>query len=420
MTDELTGLADRDELDSAWDRLEDPACLLVDLDKMKEVNDTYGHDVGDAMLCCVAERMSGAVREDDVVARIGGDEFVVLVGDPESAESIAHRLRDVIGEPMDAAGTRLVTHGSIGVATPTPGDDLDSIMKRADQAMYRAKEQSGGAMACFDQSMRDRLEREQTLKADLEEAFTNSQFRMDLRPVMDLVPTGKPRFSGVQARVVWNHPDFGILQPDEYRPIIRECGRATRLDRAILRRLGSAIGSVQAAVEERSSGDSIWGSMRCFRSSVSHADISGDVESILGEMNLDPDRLVLTFQESEKLVGNDQVHETLSRLRSMGIHVGLHNFGTGFSSLVTLSDWPINHLVLDRTIIESNDRNLVRSVVDLAGHLNMNLIVQGVSDPQDVNWLTSMRAGYAVGARFQEYQPFNLFMKTLRTTDLSR
>ena len=352
--DPLTGLANRAFLDAhlpqslaaaARDGGE-VALLLLDVDRFKVVNDTLGHGVGDALLRVVAERLRASVRGGDVVARFGGDEFVIACDVADSAMAVAalaERVIETLAQPIVVDGHELFVSASVGIVIADAREtDADSLLRDADVAMYRAKESGGGRYEIFDAELRARVLRRLTVEHELRGAVADGQLELHLQPLIGLAD-GDLR--GFEALVRWRHPERGLVPPAGVHPRRRgdqpdPAGRAL----GARRRPAGGWRELQALTSERI-GISVNLSPRQLTS-----DLPGEVESALRAAGVRADDLTLEITES-LLVEDGGALGVLEQLRALGAKVALDDFGTGWSSLAALRRYPVDILKLDRSLI---------------------------------------------------------------------
>ncbi len=385
--DPLTGLANRMLLRDRLDQLlradrrgeRGLALLLLDLDHFKEINDTLGHDAGDQVLRIVARRLTHSTREDDTVARLGVDEFVVLlpgVRDPDAATDIGRQLLAAAAEPMKVHGVRLQIQGSIGVAlAPLHGEDTTSLLKRADVAMYRAKRSTSGCRVYRPEEDEHRPERLEYLTA-LRRAVDEEQLFLHYQPKVDLV-TGQ--FAGVEALVRWRHPRLGIVAPNRFIPLSEQTGLIRPLTYRVL-----AMALTQA--------HAWWGrigllpvSVNLSAQSLHDPDLLGRIDDELQRTGVPPSWLRLEVTESAVMGNPVAAVDVITRLRQRGIQMALDDFGTGHSSLASLRTLPVQELKIDRSFVADlrkpgKGAAIVRSVIDLAHALDLRVVAEGIED----------------------------------------
>ncbi|HEX9984870.1 MAG TPA: EAL domain-containing protein [Thermoanaerobaculia bacterium] len=393
--DSLTGLANRRlfqehltlalALAARRDRL--VAVLFLDLDHFKLVNDSLGHSVGDALLQEVARRLKAAVREGDTVARVGGDEFTIVLQElhhREDAALVAQKVLHAIAEPVDASGHRLYVTTSIGITLfPEDGEDAESLLKNADNAMYRAKAEGRNTYQMSTQELNRSTQERMMLESDLHDAIERSEFELHYQPVLDLKTS---RIVGIEALLRWHHPRRGLIGPAEFITVAEERGSIVVMGDWVLReacrearRLSETYGPLRVAVNI---------SARQFREQTLIATIAAALET----SHLDPHLLELEITESVAMENGELTIATLAALRSTGISIAIDDFGTGHSSLSYLKRFPIDALKIDRGFVSDlpdrfEDAAIVRSVVQLAQGLNLRVVAEGVETQAQLQFL---------------------------------
>ena len=388
--DGLTGLANRALLlERLQDKLDNPsttecpsvAVLLADVDQFKLVNDSLGHAAGDELLIEVARRWERVLRPQDTVARIGGDEFVVLCVGAEEAEArlLADRLRQAFDAPIELAGRSVAISASIGIAlAPTGGGErADALLGYADAAMYQAKSEGRGRMAVFSHGLIDRAQSRLQLFNDLKSAIEQDALQVQYQPVVELA-TG--RMLGVEALCRWTHPERGSISPDEFIRAAEESGLIEALDRWVLSR------ACRDAAAMRSAGVLATDAYVAVNGSASHLAqpwFEVAVRTALSEAGLPPQALVLEVTESAVMRDPDAAQVVLESLRELGVEVAIDDFGTGYSSLAYLRRFPVATLKIDRSFVQGitnrgDDRAIVAAIVDLARALDVSTIAEGI------------------------------------------
>jgi diguanylate cyclase (GGDEF)-like protein len=382
LRDELTGLANRESLARHVARRaeqgeeERAALVLLDLDRFKEVNDTLGHAIGDQLLRLVAARLEAATRDGDAAGRLGGDEFVLVLGvtDPDSALDVAQRVTRRLREPYDVAGVRLQVEASAGMALlPQHGVDLEVLLRRADAAMYAAKE-IGSTVVVFEPSLERRTpSRLQTL-ADLRRGLAAGELILHYQPK---VRVSDGRVVGVEALVRWDHPTRGLLPPDRFLPLAERTAVMRQVTQVVL---DQALAQVAAWRRE--------GLVSSVAVNVSLHDLADDqlartVLARLARHDLPPDALLLEITEEALVADPSRALGTLDELHRAGVGLSLDDFGTGHASLTRLKRVPVEEVKIDRQFVASVDRRaedvaIVRSVVTLAQGLGLRTVAEGV------------------------------------------
>ena len=420
--DRLTGLCNRELL---LDRLgqciartkrDDQykfAVLFLDIDRFKEVNDSLGHNVGDELLISIADRFVGCLRKTDTisrceantVARIGGDEFVVLLDglkQVDDAGVVAERLQQVLGEPMMLNEHEVFTTASIGIASSALYyDDPDDLLRDADAAMYQAKESGKARYEVFNQQMHSQAMDRLQFSNDLRRAIENTEIKVVYQPIISL-RTGE--ICGFEALARWEHPKRGTVYPLDFIEHMEETGLIVALGKQVLeescRRLRAwqdqfahaRLLSINVNVSRRQAAD--------------HALIE-DVQAILDSTGIDGKFLNLEITESVIMSNVNSIAGVLTELKELGIAIHMDDFGTGYSSLSCLHRFPIDVLKIDREFVNTMDRNrdyagVVQTVVALAHNLNMAVTVEGVENRDQLSQLVALDADFAQGFFFSK------------------
>jgi diguanylate cyclase (GGDEF)-like protein/PAS domain S-box-containing protein len=415
--DALTGLANRrlfadrlgHALERRGDRMEPQAVLFIDLDDFKTVNDTLGHEVGDAVLAEMGHRFDGLLRSGDTVARVGGDQFAVLMEGAtlEEAREATERLLDVISAPMSLDGVTVQINASIGITQAIPGEmNAEEALRNADLAMYWAKENGKSTAAVYESRLHaaalDRLQ----LRADLQRALRRDELVLYYQPEVDLL-TGE--VIGVEALVRWNHPTRGLLPPAHFVPMAEETGLILPLDRWVIATACRAAAELQA--EKRGLAMSI----NLSASYLDHPDLVDMVAGVVSDNALNPEHLVLEITESALLRDLDAAAPRLAELRKMGVRIAIDDFGTGYSSLAYLSHLEIDILKIDKSFIDrvtvnGQDAAITEAIITMGRSLNLQTIAEGVEYDAQADWLRE--AGCAVGQGYVWSRPVD--RETLR------
>ncbi len=378
--DSLTGLSDRQ-----WFRerlatlLEGPgkadqvAVLMIDLDRFKEVNDSHGHPVGDALLQVVAQRLRSATREDDVVSRLGGDEFAVALPTPGAAEALGSRLVDLLSRPYLVEGHVAIVGASIGIAVgPRDGADPAALVRAADLALYQAKEDGRQTVRVFDQGMDGRARARHALLDDLRRGLALQQFEVHYQPQTNLASR---ELIGFEALVRWRHPEHGLVPPDRFIPLAEEMGLIVPIGEWVLR----------TACREAMS----WPGQLAVAVNVSAKQLADRdrlprvVQAALAATGLPARRLEVEITESALVRHEKEALHVLHALRAMGVRVSMDDFGTGYSSLSQLRSFPFDKLKIDRSFVRDlsgSDEALavVRAIAALGASLGMTTTAEGV------------------------------------------
>ena len=365
------------------------ALLLLDLDGFKTINDTYGHDTGDALLVETAERLRSIVRGTDVVIRLGGDEFAVLLGSvdgPGQIEEVCRRITESFAHGLRFKNTVLETSASIGVAVfPNDGETQERLYKAADLALYAVKKRGGGDAVFFEPALRDAALGDLAIKQDLSRAIELKQLAIHYQPLCS-VPAR--RVCGFEALLRWRHPERGMIPPSEFIPIAEESGLIAKLGRFVL---------TDAVARARRWRDRDEPVIICVNLSVRHlseGSVCDFLSDLLDDGGVDPAAICVEVTESALM--NEAALAELHRLRNLGVKISIDDFGTGYSSLAYLSALPVDTVKIDRSFIAplgSDDKanRIFRAIVDLAHTLDLHTIAEGCETEEQ--WRAIAAAG---------------------------
>jgi diguanylate cyclase (GGDEF)-like protein/PAS domain S-box-containing protein len=425
--DPLTGLPNRRLL---LDRLQQSvasaarsnlhgALFFIDLDRFKLLNDSRGHDVGDLLLAKVAQRLRESVREKDTVARQGGDEFVVLVEelarDPAeaaaSAARIGAKLRDALSVPFCLNGYVYHCKNSIGCALFQGKHTITTLFKRADLALYEAKTSGRDRLRFFEPSMQQALERRNVLENALQYAILHDQLRLYYQPQVN----HERKVVGVEALMRWEHPQRGLVLPDEFIPLAEDSGLILLIGRWALETACAQIKAWEHAPLTRQLPISVNVSARQFR----QPDFAEQVEQILTASGANPARLKLELTESLVLDDVQSATETMMAIRRMGVSFSMDDFGTGYSSLSYLAKLPLDQLKVDKTFVhnlngDAKDETIVRAIVTMGRGLNMSISAEGVETEAQQHFLQALGCQAYQGFLFSEPLPIEALEAYLR------
>lgn len=367
------------------ERHEQPAAILcIDLDYFKDVNDTLGHQVGDRLLQQVSERLRGALRENDLVARLGGDEFAVIqrdLAEPGEAGLLSDRLISVLSQPYDMDGQMVVIGASIGIAiAPTDGDGADALLKNADMALYRAKDEGRGAFRYFQPEMDARVKARRALEIELRRALVVGEFALHYQPFVS-VETGK--ITGFEALLRWHHPERGMVPPIEFIPLAEEIGLIVPIGEWVLR---------QACRDAAA-----WPEHLRVAVNISPVQFKGHklahlVASALTMSGIAPARLELEITETVLLHDSEANVAVLHQLRALGVRISMDDFGTGYSSLSYLRSFPFDKIKIDQSFVReivdnSGDAAIVSAVVGMGISLGISTTAEGVETAEQLERL---------------------------------
>jgi diguanylate cyclase (GGDEF)-like protein len=383
MHDSLTGLPNRVQFNQHLERAvarakrhdNMMAVLCLDLDRFKDVNDTLGHATGDALLEEVAARLKENVREVDLVGRLGGDEFAIVaeeIDTPEGAMRLARRVCNALGAGYQVNGHEVTTSASVGIALgPLDNEPVEALMKNADLALYRAKDDGRNTFRFFEPAMDAALQKRRRLENDLRNALRKNQLYLDYQPQFGLE---NGRLTGYEALVRWWHPSEGEIPPTTFIPIAEETGLIVPLGEWILK-----TACTYATTWPLDTKLAVNLSPAQFKTQ----DVYALVRRVLSETGLEPNRLELEITEGIILQNTESVIDTLTRLDQLGVSIAMDDFGTGYSSLSYLTRFPVKKIKIDRSFIDtlgSSEQTsaIVSSIVGLGQSLHVTITAEGV------------------------------------------
>ena len=375
------------------------AVLCIDLDRFKEVNDTLGHPVGDALLTSVAARLRACVRAADTVSRFGGDEFAIVqdeVEDPKDVVALASRLLEQINRPYRLEGREIIVSASIGVAiAPTDADEADALLKCADVALYRAKADGRSNYRFFEAAMDSRFQARRDLETALRGALQNNEFELHYQPLVDLQTN---EVTGFEALLRWSHPERGAIPPSEFIPIAEESGLIGALGEWVLR---------EACAEAADWPTELTVAINLSPLQFAAGNLVATVISALAASGLAAGRLELEVTERALLQEGDRNLATLRQLRELGARVCLDDFGVGYSSLNCLRRFPFDKIKIDRSFVNqigdnAEARATVRAIAELASGLRMVTTAEGVESSDQLEHVRAEGCTEAQGFVFSQ------------------
>ncbi len=404
--DPLTGLPNRlllaqrieDALARAARPGQRPVVLLLDLDSFKNVNDGLGHGVGDALLVDVADRLSTLMRTGDTLARFSGDEFAVVCKSvrDEEVENLVAAIRKALARPFRVGQLDISVTASIGVAPATPGATPQSMLREADAAMYRAKEAGRDQATRFRQEMHDAATARLDDQLGLRRALERDELRAHFQPVVDL-RTGEP--VGFEALIRWQHPDRGLIGPDQFIELAEETGLILPVGAWML---DHALGALQRWRREIPATRDLWVAVNLSARQLTDPDLLHKVNRALAETGVPAAQLHLEITETAVMRSHEVSTATLDALRHLGVNLIIDDFGTGYSSLARLKRLPVTTLKVDRSFVDglgrgSSDVSIVDAIVKMAESLDLKVIAEGVETRGQLEILDSLGVRWGQG-----------------------
>jgi diguanylate cyclase (GGDEF)-like protein len=407
--DPLSGLANRllfgQRLDGALAALPEAdsalAVLFIDLDRFKDVNDTYGHKAGDELIQLVAQRLVNVIRSTDTLARFGGDEFAIIqtgLRSAADAEGLAKRILDALTQPFAISDTQVIVGASIGVAlAPENGNSRETLMRLADTALYQAKSEGRNRYSFFQARMDETIRMRKTVEDDLRRAISEDELVLEYQP---LFSSDGEKIVGLEALVRWPHPTKGLINPSEFIAIAEERGLIMPLGEWVLRR----------ACEDCKRWPDIRIAVNVSPIQFRHRNYVETVVRVLEETNFDPTRLELELTEGVVVEDADAAEDAMMELRALGVHLALDDFGTGYSSLIYLRRFAFDKIKIDRSFLESMEATgesaiLVHSIVHLGRALGLTVTAEGVETKEQHRFLQALGCHQLQGFLFSRPVP---------------
>ena len=381
------------------------AVLFLDLDRFKNVNDSLGHTYGDRLLVAAARRLEACLRQVDVVARFGGDEFAVLldgINDPDDAARVAEKIQREFAAPFDLAGQEVFTTVSVGIALGATGyERSEDVLRDADIAMYRAKDGGRARHKVFDRAMHERAVSRLRLENDLRRAVERREFEVYYQPILSL---GTGDIYGFEALVRWQHPERGMVSPAEFIPAAEETGLIVPIGEWVLE---EACRRMRDWQEQSPAAPALTLSVNVSGRQLAQPDLVERAERVLRETGFDARPLKLEITESVVMGSAEAAIVMLKRLRALGVSLSSDDFGTGYSSLSYLHRLPVNTLKIDRSFVGlvcAGDENaeIVRTIILLARNLGMEVVAEGIETKEQLEQLKGLKSDYGQGYLFSK------------------
>jgi diguanylate cyclase (GGDEF)-like protein/PAS domain S-box-containing protein len=395
----------------------DVGVLFMDLDRLKTVNDSLGHAAGDSLLVAVARRIKDQLRSEDVLARFGGDEFAVLLGNGvERSEAIwvAQRIAEALREPFTVSAHQVSVSTSVGIAwgSAHPADP-ERMLRDADAAMYRAKEQGPGRYEVFDPAMQARAQERLELEAELRRAVKRGEFVLHYQPIVSLRDGS---MVGFEALLRWQHPKKGLQRPSSFLPLAEETDLVLPIDRWVLEEACRQAKLWEADYPSASLMAMVnlsWGQLKV-------RGLAHTIEETLARVTPTVHTLALDITEGVLINASEDNIRTLDALKTMGIRLELDNFGTGYSSLSYLKRFPVDGVKIDKSFVEglgedTMDEALVRTIIDMCRTLGLEVLAEGIETPEQAALLRDMGCDLGQGYYFARPLPSDEFAEQLHT-----
>ncbi|MDB5852989.1 MAG: sensory box/GGDEF family protein [Herminiimonas sp.] len=387
------------------------ALVFLDLDNFKSINDSLGHLVGDTLLEEIAIRLGDCVRSTDTISRQGGDEFLILLCDLPDGDAIASivaMVHDRLQHAFTIGENELLTSASIGVSVyPQDGDNFDTLLKKADLAMYKAKDAGRNACRFFDELMNKEADNKLALRSGLKKALERNEFEIHYQPVIDLATES---IVGAEALIRWRRPDLGLIPPNDFIPVAEESGLIIPIGEWVLHE------ACRQAVEWRKAGlPDLLIAVNLSAVQFQRGDVERAVVSALSESGLDPFSLELEITESILIQDVQDALEAIRRLKSLGVKLAIDDFGTGYSSLSYLKRFDVDKLKIDQSFVrdlssDPDDVAIVRAIIEMAHSLGLVTVAEGVENAEVLSLLRRFGCDKAQGYYFGAPMPASEFM----------
>ena len=395
------------------------AILFLDIDRFKQINDSLGHTVGDRLLKIVSTRIRSAIREEDTVARFGGDEFTVLIhiiGKIEDAGKIAQKILDALKTPITIDERDFVVTSSIGISVyPLDGADGETLIRNADTAMYRAKDLGRNSYQFYAATMNHKALEALEVENGLRRALANNEFVLYYQPLVDV--TSATVF-GLEALIRWQHPELGLLRPDRFIPAAEQSGLIIAMGRWVLRE------ACKQAAEWHRRGHKVVMAVNLSGRQFSDADLLHHIQDALEEAGLKPEYLELEITEGYAMQDVQKAIQTLKQLKTLGVRIAIDDFGTGYSCLSYLKQFPIDTLKLDgsfvRDLAAPEDAQIALGVIALAHSLKLKVIAEGVETISQLAFLKEHACDRLQGYLFSRPMPPANFDRFMNQKDVLR
>jgi len=403
------------------------AVLFLDLDRFKHINDSRGHETGDLLLKAVAQRIRTTTRTDDIVVRMGGDEFIVVLKTVSTSEQInetANRITEALAAPVLIDGRSLVTTASIGVSLfPRDGSTMGELLRQSDTAMYQAKDRGRNNFQLFSPVMERKLKERIAIESALRTALNRRQFDVHYQPIVDIE---SHRVVALEALLRWRHPSQGFIPPDRFVAVAEETGLIVPIGEFVLEK------AIEDAARWRAAGSTpVPVAVNISAVQLQRSDVAATITRLTRLHHVSASMLQLELTESalfERREGRngDSSQDAIARLRELGTRIAIDDFGTGYSSLSYLKSWRVDYLKIDRSFVrdlvtDMSDLAIVEAIMAMAKHLNIEVVAEGIEGWQQLEKLRQLGCPYAQGFLFARPVPFDQCQRYLtgRPLDLT-
>ena len=397
------------------------AVLFLDMDRFKNINDALGHSIGDQLLKSVATRLKECVREVDTVARMGGDEFVVVLdgmAETDDILTVAQKMFHSLSQPYEVEGHNIRATPSIGISVyPEDGADRESLIMNADSAMYHTKENGRNDFKFFVSDMKAKATEKLFIESDLRKALEHGQFVLHYQPQVD-IRTG--HIIGAEALIRWNHPMAGLISPAKFIPIAEESGLIVPLGEWVLNEACR-----QNLAWQKTGLPPISIAVNLSAVQFRQQNLCQLISKVLSDTGLDPHYLELELTEGLVMSNTDSAVATLNCFKEMGVHISIDDFGTGYSSLSYLKHFPIDYLKIDQSFVRDittnpDDAAITTAIINMAQGLNLKTIAEGVETADQLAFLRLHSCDVVQGYYFSKPVPATEFADILRMSYLSK
>lgn len=395
------------------------AVLFLDLDRFKHINDSRGHETGDKLLKAVAQRIRTTTRTDDIVVRMGGDEFIVVLKTVSTSEQInetASRITDALAAPVLIDGRPLVTTASIGVSLfPRDGSSMGELLRQSDTAMYQAKDRGRNNYQLFSPVMERKLKERIAVESSLRAALQARQLDVHYQPIVDIE---SHRVVALETLLRWRHPSLGFIPPERFVAVAEETGLIVPIGEFVLER------AIQDAARWRAAGSMVVPiAVNISAVQLQRSDLAATIARLARTHEVSPNMLQLELTESavferRESRNGDSSQDAIARLRELGTRIAIDDFGTGYSSLSYLKRWRVDYLKIDRSFVrdlvtDMSDLAIVEAIIAMAKHLNIEVVAEGIEGWQQLEKLRQLGCPYAQGFLLARPAPFELCRRYL-------